>query len=145
MFLVLAHTDEFIAAYEAFHAAFEASTTGNVVERGALDTVTNCRCCGTFETEADARASFGHDEGSDVEDPPKWRQVAYLFKRMGQEDGRFAVRCGDNGWEFAIDTPEIVIGMFTTREEAAEWADANGSMSGWVFELDPSYAKQVAA
>jgi hypothetical protein len=137
MFIVLANTDEYVAASVVVNATTEVTAAWHAA-CAVRDAIPQYRCCGIFETEAAARAAIHSiDRKYDPE-------VAYLFKCRRQEDGRFVVYMGDNGWEFLDSTPTIVLGMFNSREGAAEWADNNGSQPSWVFELDADDAKRLA-
>jgi hypothetical protein len=139
MFIVLARTDEYRAANAVYDAVEQATPNGDLGAPGpqaaykTLEDTQEFRCRGVYETEAKARAAVRNDD-----------TVAYLFRCARQENGKFVVYMGDNGWEFLDSTPGIVLGMFDTREQAGEWADLNGSKTNWVFELEPA-AEAVAA
>jgi hypothetical protein len=136
MFIVLAWTAEYAAAAAAANAADEAA---HAAAFEAKEATQQYYCCGTYETEATARASLNYN--------PKHGEVAYLFIREGDRDGRFACFCGDNGWEFANSSPSIAVGLFATRDEAVDWAENGngGSVANQVFELDITHVEQLAA
>jgi hypothetical protein len=132
MFIVVAHSDEYIRAKQEGDAAW--------------DFAPQYRCCGIFETEAEARASFHYDERDDLEhyDPVKWRDVAYLFiAGDAAAGGRFVLYAGDNGWELA--SAGVAVGFFATADEALSWGLAHGFGDEQVIELDTAHAEQAAA
>jgi hypothetical protein len=144
MFVVVAHTDEYIAgkaAFEAinpddnptaYQAAFEAAHARQY------------RCCGVYETEAEACSSF-HDDPKHY-DPVTWRKVAYLFiAGDATAGGRFVLYAGDNGWELASSSPEIAVGLFATADEALNWGLTHGFGDEQVIELDVAHVERVAA
>jgi hypothetical protein len=126
MFIVLSHTDEYVAHIKAAKAAEAAGD--NAAAEAAYDAAHSVphyrHCGGIYETEAEAR---------DVADDECI--VVYLFRRDEVLNGNFAVYLCDNGWELA-GSVMIAVGFFASREEACAWADQSGSQGSWVFELD---------
>ena len=127
MFIVLAHTAKYLEPRAAGDAA-----------------APQYRCCGIYETEAEARASYRYDPERD--DDRAWRDVAYMFETLnGSPGGNLAIYAGDNGWSLVNSAPRVVVGFFATVDEIRRYCDGHGFGHEEIIELDRAFVKRLAA
>ena len=134
MFIVLAHTAEYLEAKAACDAAKAAS------DAAALDAACGLQGCSCpvslLRGLRDRRGSPRLLPGARRR--PGWRRVAYVFQTLnGSPGGNLAIYAGDNGWSLVNSAPGVVLGFFATVDEIRRYCDGHGFGYEPIVELEP--------